>query len=228
MYKLRLTLSKKGGKEREIKLERPFMEWFDAAGHFVPKPFWQMLASNVDVVAEADPANVVAASAARGIGMDAKWASLLAESADALDGVDGVSGDVDVAEKAGDEEEGEEEGLIDGLAPCVWIRNMSACIDIAWEGSSKAWIGSWTPPKRMGCFLYPMVLQVKLLALGRRAAQYFETLSSADGGGYYLSRKRLALITDINSNRLPLLSDWKARSIGWAHLYHMSTVMSIA
>lgn len=85
-YKLVVKTTDKNGKVKEQKIERSFTEWFDAAGHFVAKPFQQMFASNVEVIGVADPTNVVKkekkvkAPVDDGKTMDQKWASLLAES----------------------------------------------------------------------------------------------------------------------------------------------------
>lgn len=44
-----------------VKLSRPFSEWFDAAGNFIPLPFQQMFAGAVPIIAIADPTKVVKA-----------------------------------------------------------------------------------------------------------------------------------------------------------------------
>jgi signal peptidase complex subunit 2 len=89
IYNLTITVTEgsKGGASREIKLARPFREWFDKNGAFVPVPFQEMFASNVDVIGKADPKRVAtekkkggAAKADTSKTMDEKWASLLAES----------------------------------------------------------------------------------------------------------------------------------------------------
>jgi hypothetical protein len=52
--------TRKGSEEwKELKTEAPFTRWFTADGFFVAKPFQQWLASEVPVIGEADPANVV-------------------------------------------------------------------------------------------------------------------------------------------------------------------------
>jgi signal peptidase complex subunit 2 len=85
-YKLAVTTTSKDGKVKEQKIERRFTDWFDAAGHFVMKPFQQMFASNVEVIGKVDSKNVVKkeqkikAPVDDGKTMDEKWASLLAES----------------------------------------------------------------------------------------------------------------------------------------------------
>jgi signal peptidase complex subunit 2 len=43
-----------------LKISRPFMQWFDAAGHFVALPFQQMFAGEVSVIGKADPTKAVA------------------------------------------------------------------------------------------------------------------------------------------------------------------------
>lgn len=42
-----------------IKISKPFTQWFDAAGHFVPLPFQQMLAGGVAIIGAADPTKVI-------------------------------------------------------------------------------------------------------------------------------------------------------------------------
>jgi len=44
-----------------LKLSRPFTQWFDAAGHFVPLHFQQMFAGEVPMIGKADPTNAVVA-----------------------------------------------------------------------------------------------------------------------------------------------------------------------
>ena len=62
IYNLTITVTEagQGGSSREIKLSRPFREWFDETGAFVPLPFQQMFASNVGIIGKADPKRVVA------------------------------------------------------------------------------------------------------------------------------------------------------------------------
>ncbi|KAG0648172.1 hypothetical protein D0Z07_5699 [Hyphodiscus hymeniophilus] len=84
-YKLLVTTASKDGKVKEQKIERSFTEWFDSAGHFVPKPFQQMFASNVETIGRVDTKNVVKKEKKikaedDGKSMNEKWASLLAES----------------------------------------------------------------------------------------------------------------------------------------------------
>ncbi|KAI9694350.1 MAG: hypothetical protein M1820_008998 [Bogoriella megaspora] len=47
------------GQWKESQISAPFTRWFSADGFFVPKPFQQWLASEVAVIGEADPVNVV-------------------------------------------------------------------------------------------------------------------------------------------------------------------------
>src|SRR4051794_39596393 len=42
-----------------IEIRAPFTRWFTSDGYFVPKPFQQWLASEIAVVGNADPDNVV-------------------------------------------------------------------------------------------------------------------------------------------------------------------------
>ncbi|KAI9746130.1 MAG: hypothetical protein M1818_000811 [Claussenomyces sp. TS43310] len=48
--------------DHTIKVARPFMQWFDAAGHFIPLPFQQMFAGEVPLIGKADPMKAVTAS----------------------------------------------------------------------------------------------------------------------------------------------------------------------
>jgi signal peptidase complex subunit 2 len=82
-----VTGAGRNGTTREIKISRPFREWFDQTGTFVPAPFQQMFASNVDIIGRADPKRVVAEKkkgAAAGLDtsktIDEKLLNLLAES----------------------------------------------------------------------------------------------------------------------------------------------------
>ncbi|KAI9702070.1 MAG: hypothetical protein M1836_001414 [Candelina mexicana] len=43
----------------EIQLSRPFTKWFSADGYFVAKPLQQWLATEIPVIGQADPGNVV-------------------------------------------------------------------------------------------------------------------------------------------------------------------------
>jgi signal peptidase complex subunit 2 len=43
-----------------IEIKQPFKKWFDAAGHFVPLPFQQILATNVPAIAKSDAKRSVA------------------------------------------------------------------------------------------------------------------------------------------------------------------------
>jgi signal peptidase complex subunit 2 len=92
IYHLTITVQEKGagGKGKEIRIVRPFREWFDKEGHFVTIPFQQMLASNVGVIGAADPKRVAeekemgaGAKADDTKSMEEKWNSLLAESSGA-------------------------------------------------------------------------------------------------------------------------------------------------
>lgn len=89
IYNLTITVTEasKGNSSREIKLSRPFREWFDQTGAFVPVPFQQMFASNVDIIGKADPKRVVAEKKKGGVAkldtsktIDEKLLNLLAES----------------------------------------------------------------------------------------------------------------------------------------------------
>ncbi|KAK7531070.1 microsomal signal peptidase 25 kDa subunit-domain-containing protein [Phyllosticta citricarpa] len=61
---IRYTTSRKPASARgelwqQIELSAPFTRWFTADGFFVTKPFQQFLASEIPIVGEADPTNVV-------------------------------------------------------------------------------------------------------------------------------------------------------------------------
>jgi signal peptidase complex subunit 2 len=93
VYRVTVISTTKDGNVTTKKIDKAFSGWFDAAGHFVTRPFQQMLASNVDVIGEVDPKNVVVAAKKEKVdevednrSMDDKWASLLAES-ETLDAV---------------------------------------------------------------------------------------------------------------------------------------------
>jgi hypothetical protein len=50
-----------------IKIARPFMQWFDAAGHFVPLPFQQVFASEVPVIGKSDPSKVITGAGGKAV-----------------------------------------------------------------------------------------------------------------------------------------------------------------
>ncbi len=50
---------------RTLEISSPFTRWFDADGYFVAKPFQQWLASEIEIVGEADPKNAEAAKKVR-------------------------------------------------------------------------------------------------------------------------------------------------------------------
>lgn len=89
IYNLTITVTGRGssGSPREIKISRPFREWFDENGAFVPVPFQQMFASNVAIIGAADPKRVAtekkkgaAATLDASKTIDEKLLNLLAES----------------------------------------------------------------------------------------------------------------------------------------------------
>ncbi|KAK8089075.1 signal peptidase complex subunit SPC2 [Apiospora hydei] len=65
IYKMKITVTSKGGKPNHIELQKSFTEWFDAAGHFIVPPFQSMLATSVPLIATADPKRVAAAATAQ-------------------------------------------------------------------------------------------------------------------------------------------------------------------
>ncbi|RDL38380.1 Uncharacterized protein BP5553_02720 [Venustampulla echinocandica] len=88
-YHLTITTTSRDGKSTTKHLCKAFKGWFDVQGHFIAKPFQQMLAGSVDVIGRADPKNAKAANEGKpekkpkvedNRSMDDKWASLLAES----------------------------------------------------------------------------------------------------------------------------------------------------
>lgn len=89
VYRVTVITTTKDGKVTTKKIDKSFSGWFDGAGHFVARPFQQMLATNVEVIGNVDPKNVVVAAKKEKVdelddnrSMDDKWASLLAESVD--------------------------------------------------------------------------------------------------------------------------------------------------
>jgi signal peptidase complex subunit 2 len=87
VYRVTVITTTKDGKVTAKKIDKAFSGWFDAAGHFVTRSFQQMLATNVEVIGQVDPKNVVVAAKKEKVdevednrSMDDKWASLLAES----------------------------------------------------------------------------------------------------------------------------------------------------
>ncbi|KAK8114645.1 uncharacterized protein PG998_000861 [Apiospora kogelbergensis] len=70
IYKMKITTTSKGGKPSHLELQKPFTEWFDAAGHFIVPPFQSMLATSVPLIATADPKRVAATVAAQGSASD--------------------------------------------------------------------------------------------------------------------------------------------------------------
>ena len=61
-YRLTVKVSASSkAQEKTMEISSPFTRWFDGDGYFVAKPFQQWLASEVDVIGEADPKNAEAA-----------------------------------------------------------------------------------------------------------------------------------------------------------------------
>lgn len=61
-YRLNVTVSApQRSSEKILEISSPFTRWFDSDGYFVAKPFQQWLASEIDIVGEADPKNAKAA-----------------------------------------------------------------------------------------------------------------------------------------------------------------------
>ncbi|KAL3417581.1 microsomal signal peptidase 25 kDa subunit [Phlyctema vagabunda] len=96
-YHITVQITGKDGKaKKDIRISRPFAQWFDAKGSFVSKPFQQMFASNVEAVGMLDQKNIVRGTdegkkvvtvAPSTASLDEKWASLLAESQPGVTGV---------------------------------------------------------------------------------------------------------------------------------------------
>ncbi|CAG8981120.1 hypothetical protein HYALB_00005834, partial [Hymenoscyphus albidus] len=85
VYRLTVTTKGKDGKKKVKRVDKAFAGWFDGKGHFVAKPFQQMMARSFEVVGKADPKNAVVEEKKKKVlvdnrSMDEKWASLLAES----------------------------------------------------------------------------------------------------------------------------------------------------
>jgi hypothetical protein len=86
IYNLTIKTFKKENPEKPhvVTLKKPFTQWFDGEGSFVPLPFQQMFASNVPVIGVADPDRVVEekkkVKVDEGKSSEEKWAALLAES----------------------------------------------------------------------------------------------------------------------------------------------------
>lgn len=92
MFNMRITT--KNAKSTDVissfELARPFTEWFNEAGFFVPGPFQELLASNIPVVGKADPKRVKSASQ-----------KMLDENPELLDAVLGQAGATGSDAKAG-------------------------------------------------------------------------------------------------------------------------------
>jgi hypothetical protein len=57
-YRLKVTVTE-NGRENVKEIQAPFSRWFTSDGVFVAKPFQQWLASEVSLVGDADPENIV-------------------------------------------------------------------------------------------------------------------------------------------------------------------------
>lgn len=63
VYRLKIAIQDKStGKIKAFKISKPFSEFFDETGLFVPKPFQEFLATNISVVGKADSKRIQAAS----------------------------------------------------------------------------------------------------------------------------------------------------------------------
>ncbi|KAF2836426.1 SPC25-domain-containing protein [Patellaria atrata CBS 101060] len=59
IYFLTVDYDSEKGKPQEIQIQASFTRWFTSEGYFVAKPFQQWLASEVPLIGEQDPSNVV-------------------------------------------------------------------------------------------------------------------------------------------------------------------------
>jgi signal peptidase complex subunit 2 len=61
LYDVTVTYYKAGQPNvpHTIKFSRPFMQWFNEAGHFVALPFQQMFATEVAVIGSLDPTRAI-------------------------------------------------------------------------------------------------------------------------------------------------------------------------
>lgn len=65
-YRLTVNVSSsRTATRRTLEISSPFTRWFDTDGYFVAKPFQQWLASEIEIVGEADPKNAEAAKKVR-------------------------------------------------------------------------------------------------------------------------------------------------------------------
>ncbi len=65
-YRLTVNVSSsRTATPRTLEISSPFTRWFDTDGYFVAKPFQQWLASEIEIVGEADPKNAEAAKKVR-------------------------------------------------------------------------------------------------------------------------------------------------------------------
>ena len=65
-YRLTVNISSsRTATPKTLEISSPFTRWFDTDGYFVAKPFQQWLASEVQMIGEADPKNAEAAKKIR-------------------------------------------------------------------------------------------------------------------------------------------------------------------
>lgn len=65
-YRLTVKVSSsRAATPKTFEISSPFTRWFDSDGYFVAKPFQQWLASELEIVGEADPKNAEAAKKIR-------------------------------------------------------------------------------------------------------------------------------------------------------------------
>ncbi len=85
MYNLTITYytASQPSVPNTLKISRPFMQWFDAAGHFVALPFQQIFAGEVPMIGQADPT--------RAIALDGKLMQETATSQRLQPAVDGIA-----------------------------------------------------------------------------------------------------------------------------------------
>ncbi|KAI0387326.1 SPC25-domain-containing protein [Hypomontagnella monticulosa] len=93
IYNVKITVTPKKGSPQTIELAKSFTEWFDVQGRFIARPFQTILASNVPLIATADPKRVQPATpAADYLSADASVLDAIAASETTSTGAEAASG----------------------------------------------------------------------------------------------------------------------------------------
>ncbi|KAI2622964.1 SPC25-domain-containing protein [Hypomontagnella submonticulosa] len=93
IYNVKITVTPKKGSPQTIELAKSFTEWFDVQGRFIARPFQIILASNVPLIATADPKRVQPATpAADYLNADASVLDAIVASETTSTGADAASG----------------------------------------------------------------------------------------------------------------------------------------